>query len=237
MATGAVPGSATVCPSLPRTWTMSPSANTSGRSGRVRSGSTSTRPARSHAAPVSEPSFAARLEAVTLQLGRREGAEDSPAHRERALERLDLGSVLAPLVVAEVGVLRAAGDDQRVVAERGRRRQAVDRSQLKLAPVDVDVGDLGQQHAGAAVALEDCTQRIGDLARGKRPGGDLVGERLKQVEVAPVHERDLHGCSPQRERGLQPAEAAPDDDDAVSAWSIHAAWTVPARSPRTATGE
>ena len=55
---------------------------------------------------------------VGLELGRLEGLEDPPADGQRALERLELGRVLLPLVVAEVGVLRAAGDDQRVVLER-----------------------------------------------------------------------------------------------------------------------
>jgi hypothetical protein len=36
---------------------------------------------------------------------------------ERALERFDLRSVDPPIVVAEVGVVRAAGDDQRVVRQ------------------------------------------------------------------------------------------------------------------------
>ena len=65
---------------------------------------------------------ARRAAGVGLELGRLEGAEEAAAHDERALERLDLGGVLAPVVVAEVGVARAARHDQRVVGERGRRR-------------------------------------------------------------------------------------------------------------------
>ncbi len=44
---------------------MSPSANTSGWPGSVRSGSTVIRPARSSSAPVSSPSLVASSEAVT----------------------------------------------------------------------------------------------------------------------------------------------------------------------------
>ena len=44
--------------------------------------------------------------------------QDPAADVERALQRLQLGRVRAPVVVAEVGVARAAGDDQRVVLER-----------------------------------------------------------------------------------------------------------------------
>ena len=54
---------------------------------------------------------------VGLELGRLEGLQDLPADRQRALQRLQLGRVLLPFIVAEVGVLRAAGDDQRVVLQ------------------------------------------------------------------------------------------------------------------------
>ena len=60
----------------PRTRTMSPSASTSGWPGRVRSGSTATRPARSSSAPVSSPSWAARPDAVDA------GGPDHGARRD-----------------------------------------------------------------------------------------------------------------------------------------------------------
>jgi hypothetical protein len=77
-----------------------------------------------------------------------EGAQQLGAHDERALERFHLGGVLAPLLVPEVRVARAAGDDQRVVAQPLRRRHAGDRAQVQLAPLEVEVGDLGQDDAG-----------------------------------------------------------------------------------------
>ena len=75
---------------------------------------------------------------VGLDLGGLERGEDAAADVERAGERLQLGRVRLPLVVAEVGVVRAAGDDQRVVAERRRPvavRQAVEDD---LAPFEVE---------------------------------------------------------------------------------------------------
>jgi hypothetical protein len=53
--------------------------------------------------------------------------------------------------------------------------------------------------------------------RRQRPGRDLVGERLEEVEVAPVDQRDVHACSPQAEGSLQAAEAAADDHDPMGA--------------------
>ena len=76
------------------------------------------------------------------------------------------------------------------------------------------------------LGLEDRPQRIGDLAGGQRAGGDLVGQGLEEVEVAPVDERDLDSGAAQRLDRTQPAEASADDDDAVAhVWA-------PARAPR-----
>ena len=58
------------------------------------------------------------LGVVSGDLGGLEGAQDLRADVQRALQRLQLGGVLLPLRVAEVVVLRAAADDQRVVGER-----------------------------------------------------------------------------------------------------------------------
>jgi hypothetical protein len=41
------------------------------------------------------------------------------------------------------------------------------------------------------------------------------------MEVAPINERHLDRSPPQRERGLQAAEAAPDHDHAVDAELCH----------------
>src|SRR5256885_1655251 len=80
--------------------------------------------------------------------------------------------VLAP-VVAEVRVVRATGDDDRVVREDGRRWNAKDRAKMYLARLEIEIGNLGHQNAHVPVSLEDRPQRIGDLAGGERPGRDL----------------------------------------------------------------
>ena len=58
--------------------------------------------------------------------------------------------------------------------------------------------------------MEDAPQRIADLGRRKCAGGNLVGQRLEEVEVAPVDERDLDWHPRKLERGLQASEAAAD---------------------------
>ena len=100
-----------------------------------------------------QPGTAARL--VVVELGRLEGGEESRSHGDRALERLDLRGPVAPLVVAEVGVVRAAGDDQRVVLQPSGDALADDRADVQPAPVEVEAGDLAEHHPDVLVAPED----------------------------------------------------------------------------------
>ena len=164
---------------------------------------------------------------VGLRLGRLERAENSAPHRQRALERLDLGRELAPVVVAKVGIARAAGDDQGVVLHRGGRRNVGNRAQVNRARIEIEVGDLRQQHADVAVALEDRPQRIGDLARRQRTGRHLVGERLEQVEVSPVDQRHLDWVVAKLQGSLKATEAPTDHDHTMDAGIAHARQTVP----------
>ena len=85
---------------------------------------------------------------IGLGLGGLERAQKAGTRRQRALQRFDLGGVPAPVVVAEVGVVRATGDDQRVVGQRGLR-------EVHPAAFEVEGRDLGHQHAHVAVAPED----------------------------------------------------------------------------------
>ena len=152
---------------------------------------------------------------VGLELGRLEGLEDLPADRQRALQRLQLGRVLLPFVVAEVGVLRAAGDDQRVVLQGVGRGAQSDVAQRDPALREVDVDHLGEDDPHVAPPAEDAPQRVADLRRRDRARGHLVGERLEEVEVAAIDQRHLDRHARELQRGLQAAEAAADDDDAM----------------------
>ena len=108
--------------------------------------------------------------------------------------------------------MRAAGDDQRVVLQRAGDALADDRADVQPAPVEVEAGDLAEHHPDVLVAPEDRAEWVADLSGRERPSGHLVGERLEQVEVAPVHQRELDRRGGQVRGGLQAAEAAADDD-------------------------
>jgi hypothetical protein len=65
------------------------------------------------------------------------------------------------------------------------------------------------------LAPEDGAERVGDLAGRQRAGGDLVGERLEEVEVASIDKRELDRRTGKLLCSLQAAEPAADDDDPV----------------------
>ena len=156
---------------------------------------------------------------IRLDLRRLEGAQDAGPQVERSLQRLELGSEGLPLVVAEVRVPRAPGHDQGVVGE-GRIGCLADLPAHHPASREVEPGDLGHHHPDVAAPLEDGAQRIADLPGRESPGRHLVGQRLEEVEVAPVDERHVDRGAAELLRRLQAPEAAADDDDAMPGFSV-----------------
>jgi hypothetical protein len=86
---------------------------------------------------------------------------------------------------------------------------------LHAAPFEVETGDLRHHDTHVAVAPEDGAERVGDLPGRERTGRDLVGERLEQVEVASIDDREVDRRGGEVLRGLQAAEPAADDDHPV----------------------
>ena len=81
------------------------------------------------------------------ELGELEGAEDPAAQLERVVDALHAGRELGELVVAEVGLAGAGRHDQRVVR---RHRLAAEHVRGDRARLEVDVGDLAEEHPGVA---------------------------------------------------------------------------------------
>ena len=91
------------------------------------------------------------------------------------------------------------------------------------APLEVEAGDLGELDPHVAGAPQDVAQRRRDLARRQDAGGHLVQQRLEEVVVAPIEQRDVDAAGwPRNRHGGQPAEAASDDDDAVAGRAVGA---------------
>ena len=79
----------------------------------------------------------------------------------------------------------------------------------------VDVHRFAEKNLGVFLAAENRAQGRSDFAGREGAGGDLVEERLEEVEVALIDEGDLGVGAFQSARGYQAAETAAEDDDAM----------------------
>jgi hypothetical protein len=152
---------------------------------------------------------------VALALRGLERDEDPAPDLGRVVDGLEARGERRPPVVAEVRERRARRDDERVVRDRAAVGEG------RLAPIDVDPDCLAEQHRGVPLAPQHRAQRLGDLARRQRTRGDLVQQRLEEVVVLAVDERQVDTLvPPETARRVQPREAAADDQDAVEALGV-----------------
>ena len=144
---------------------------------------------------------------VVLALGRLEREQHAAADGRGVLDRLEPGRDRGPLVVAEIGVGRAGGDDQVVVADL-----AVGQHDAPGRRIDRD--GLAQDDLHVLLVPEDPADRRRDVARVERGGRDLVEQRLEQVMVAAVDQGDIHRRPAKSPGRLEAREAAAEDHDA-----------------------
>jgi len=142
-------------------------------------------------------------------LGALEGVEKFVTDGGGFLEGFEAGSGFTPDVIAVVGSLGASGDDEGVVGIFG-----------GVAKMDelffgVDVYGFAQEDLGVFLAAQDGAQGRGDFAGREGAGGDLVEERLKEVEVALINEDDFGVGALQGAGSDQAAETAAQDDNAM----------------------
>jgi hypothetical protein len=103
--------------------------------------------------------------------------------------------------MSEVGVARAGGDDEVVVVEH------VAVGQPDGAMSGVDGLRFSKEHAHVGRVPEDPAERRGDITRRQRSGRDLVEERLEQVVVVAIEQRDAHRVTAEHLGGHQASEA------------------------------
>ncbi len=123
------------------------------------------------------------------------------------LEALESGSQPLPLVVAEVGVLGAGGDDQIVV---GGVRSV---GEHHPPPYRVDGLDYTQQHLGVWLTPQHRPDGSGDVAGVERRRRHLVQHGLKEVVVPAIHHGHPDRRALERPGGIQPGKATAEDQD------------------------
>ena len=146
---------------------------------------------------------------IRCALRRLEGHQDPLPDPERVVERFQAGRVLRPLVAAEVRMRRPAREDE--VVERDRLVVVDD----EAMPRRVDRLHVGEQDLDVFLMPEDPPDRRRHVSRRQRGGRDLIQQRLKQMVVVPIEQRDF------QRRALRtpapannPAESATDNHDA-----------------------
>ena len=163
----------------------------------------------------------ALLGRVGPRLGDLEGAEDPPPELHGVIDGLHPRCDHGEFVVAEVGLAGAGRHDQAVVGIVG----GIARDGLGVHDplLEVEPGDLRQDDLDVLVAAHHVTQHRRDLTRREDARGHLVEERLEQVVVPPVDQRDVDVGARQQAGGRQAAEAASDHDHPVTRRRAHGA--------------
>ena len=158
------------------------------------------------------------LVGIGLALGRLERDEDAAADLGRVLDGLEPWRERAPTRGGRSSGAARPWRPRACRSRSGRRRQH------DLALLDVDA----RPPPRGAPACSGCGAGSSAAAGRYRPatsaaGRHLVEQRLEQVEVAPVDQRQAHLWRHARAllRGVQPGEPAADDDDAVREADLH----------------
>ena len=148
---------------------------------------------------------------IVLALGDLVREQHPPPDLEGIVERLEPGGEGLPLGVPEVRVRRAGRDDEVVVRDRALVEGDGPRGRI-------DGARLGEQHADVLLLPQDPPDRRRDVAGREARRRHLVEQRLKQVVIAAVEQRDAHRRALQGLRCREPAEASTDDHDMGCVW-------------------
>ena len=140
-------------------------------------------------------------------LGRFEAEQETAAHLERVLDALEPRGIGLPLRMPEVGVPRAAGQNE-VVPGDG-TAAAVEGERVLW---HVDAVHLCHDHRGVGLVAQHPANRHGDVGGIEHRRGHLIQQGLEQMVIGAVDECDPHIGFGQRARGREPSEPATDDD-------------------------
>ena len=116
------------------------------------------------------------------------GEQESPPHLERVLDALEARRMLLPFRVSEVGVSRPGG--QHEIVEGELNGAAIERHGARRG---IDPIDVGHDHGDIGLVPQQPTNRHTDIGRIQYGRSHLIEQRLKQVMVGAIEERDEHG--------------------------------------------
>ncbi len=134
-----------------------------------------------------------------------ERRKEAAADLDGIFELLERRRALGPFFVAEVLVHGPRGKDEVVVLD------PVPAGKNHGLPLGVHVDDLAEAYRGILLVSEELADGRREVRWGEGGCGNLVEERLEQVMVPSVDERDPHRRAPQCTGSVQPGETAAHD--------------------------
>jgi hypothetical protein len=149
---------------------------------------------------------------IAFALGALEGDQNVPSQRGRIFQRLQARRELLPFVMAEISVAHAGGENQRVV------RHGVAAFEQHAAVCCINASHCGEKGRNLRTVAQQVADRPGNLGGRKRRGRNLIEQRLEQMMVASVDQRDRNGRALEPIGGFQSAEAGADDHYAMRIW-------------------
>ena len=149
------------------------------------------------------------LSRIVGQLGALKRADDAGTDFECVVDVLHARSKLGKVIIAEVGLASASGNQEVVVFPLG---SLVTQFRSHNLLFDVDVGDIALDNTNVLNTVEDCTSGRSDFARGQDARCYLVEQWLEQVVVSAVDESDVDLGALQLLRREQATETRTDDD-------------------------
>lgn len=154
-----------------------------------------------------------------------EGLEDAAADLGGVLDGFQAGRQRLPFPGARVMLAGTGCQDQRVVLDaRVAQPHAVVRG--------IEARHFALPDADVALAAQHGTQRRSDVRRRQTAGGHLIQQRLEQVKIPPIDQRDPDRYAPQRLGGVQPRKPAAYDHHVMTCPVCHE--FLPARSANRA---
>jgi hypothetical protein len=127
------------------------------------------------------------------------------ANLQRIIEALQARRHLLPLLMPEIRVPRARRHNQVIVRNLPVCRHNPFRRHINPS-------GLSQHHLGIRLLAQNPPQRLGNIRRGQGRRRHLVKQRLKEMMILPVEQRDPHPGLPQSLRRRQPAKAPANND-------------------------
>ena len=146
---------------------------------------------------------------ISLVFGAFEGKQDAATQIGRVVDGLQPGCKRCPIVVAEIRMPRTCSEHQVVIPNAPPIGD-------HLFTGDIDPRHVREHDLDVALSTKDAANWRGDIGRREPCGCDLVEQRLKQMVVVAIDQRDVKRSVCQALGSREPAKASADNHYAGS---------------------